>query len=378
MRERGKGPVGLRVRVFAVALALAAFTGAAAASPAGAVPTTFWGVVPQATPTPEQLVRLKEGGVDSIRIPFVWSAIQPVKGGPIEWEGLDTLIEGASNAGIEVLPFLTGAPRWAVPADHRYRSPENLPVRTATQRAGWESFVREAVLRYGPTGTFWATHPSVVRRPIRTWQIWNEPNFMYFVAKPNPAEYGKLVKLSYSTIHSVDPGAKLILAGLFARPSEANLHRKPPLAYFAADFLEKFYNSNPGIQRMFQGFAIHPYTATYKRLEPYIEEVRDVLKEHHDAGKGLWLTELGWSSEPPSKKNSFAKGPSGQATQLKGAFRLIEKDANKWHLKRVYWFSVDDQKGSCNFCDGSGLFGKGFKAKPAWRAYVSFAGGTAG
>jgi hypothetical protein len=246
------------------------------------------------------------------------------------------------------------------------------------QRAGWEAFVRESVLRYGPTGTFWATHPNVVRRPIGTWQIWNEPNFMYFVAKPNPAEYAKLVKLSYSTIHSVDPAAKLILAGLFARPAEANLTGKPPLAYFAADFLEKFYNSTPGIQRMFQGFAIHPYTATYKRLEPYIEEVRDILKKHHDAGKGLWLTELGWSSEPPSKKNSFAKGPSGQATQLKGAFRVIEKDANKWHLKRVFWFSVDDQKGSCNFCDGSGLFGNGFKAKPAWRAYVSFAGGTAG
>ncbi len=33
-------------------------------------------------------------------------------------------------------------------------------------------------------------------RPIRTWQIWNEPNFKYFVAKPNPGEYGKLVKIS--------------------------------------------------------------------------------------------------------------------------------------------------------------------------------------
>jgi hypothetical protein len=378
MQERGKRPTGLKARVFALALAVAVVTAAATASTAGALPATFWGVVPQATPTDEQLVRLKQGGVDSIRVPIVWSQVQPVREGPMEWDGLDALIEGASDAGLEVLPFLTGAPRWAVPVDHRYRSPENLPVRTAVQRAGWEAFVRESVLRYGPTGTFWATHPNVVRRPIGTWQIWNEPNFMYFVAKPNPAEYAKLVKLSYSTIHSVDPAAKLILAGLFARPAEANLTGKPPLAYFAADFLEKFYNSTPGIQRMFQGFAIHPYTATYKRLEPYIEEVRDILKKHHDAGKGLWLTELGWSSEPPSKKNSFAKGPSGQATQLKGAFRVIEKDANKWHLKRVFWFSVDDQKGSCNFCDGSGLFGNGFKAKPAWRAYVSFAGGTAG
>jgi hypothetical protein len=358
-----------------MALALALSAGAATAATAGAVPATFWGVVPQATPTPEEMVRLKQGGVDSIRIPLVWSAVQQQRGGPFDWSGVDSSIDGAARAGIEVLPFLTGAPKWAVAMNHRYRSPENLPVRTATQRSGWSTFVREAVARYGPTGSFWSENPTVPRRPIRTWQIWNEPNFMYFVAKPNPAEYGKLVKLSFSTIRGVDPGAKLILAGLFARPSEATLKRKPPLAYFAAEFLDRLYRTTPGIKSKFQGYAIHPYTATYKRLEPYIEEIRDVLKEHHDAGKGLWLTEVGWSSEPPSKKNSFAKGPGGQATQLKGAFRVIESRARKWHVQRVYWFSIDDQKGSCNFCDGSGLFAKGFKPKPAWRAYVNFAGG---
>ena len=48
----------------------------------------------------------------------------------------------------------------------------------------------------------------------------------------------------------------------------------------------------------------------------------------------------------------------------------------KWKLKRVYWFSVDDQTGVCNFCDGSGLFAQGFVPKKSWFAYVKFAGGT--
>ena len=30
---------------------------------------------------------------------------------------------------------------------------------------------------------------------------------MYFVASPNPAEYGQLVKLSYSALKAADPGA---------------------------------------------------------------------------------------------------------------------------------------------------------------------------
>jgi len=367
----------LQLRTFAAALALAVLASGALASTAGAVPATFWGVVPQATPTPEQLTRLKRGGVDSMRVPFVWGAVQQQKGGPFDWSGVDSIVANAANAGIEVLPFLTGTPKWAVAIDHRYHSPESLPVRTAVQKNGWSTFVREAVARYGPTGSFWAANPGVPRRPIGTWQIWNEPNFMYFVAKPNPVEYGKLVKLSFSAIRGVDPGAKLILGGLFSRPAEANLTRKPPLAYFAADFLEKLYQSTPGIKRMFQGVALHPYTATYTRLMPYIEEIRDVLKENHDAGKGLWLTELGWSSKPPAKNNSFAKGTAGQASQLRGAFRLIKAKASKWHIQRVYWFSIDDQPGSCNFCDGSGLFAKGFKPKPSWNAFVAFAGGRA-
>jgi hypothetical protein len=370
--------MGLRLRAFAVALVLAVFTAGATASTAGAVPATFWGVVPQATPTPEELVRLKQGGVDSIRIPFIWSIVQPSREAPLNWSGVDELVEGAANAGIEVLPFLTGAPRWAVPINHRYGSPQNLPVRTAVQRSGWTTFVREAVARYGPTGTFWAQNPAVPRDPIGTWQIWNEPNFMYFVAKPNPVEYGKLVSLSYSVLKGVDPGAQVILAGLFSRPAEANLKRKPPLAYFAADFLEKLYKGSPGIRTKFQGVALHPYTSTYTRLVPYVEEIRDVLKRNHDAGKGLWLTELGWSSRPPTKKNSFAKGSAGQATQLRGAFRVIRNRAQSWHVQRVYWFSIDDHPGSCNFCNGTGLFARGFKPKPAWREYVSFAGGTAG
>ena len=378
MLDAGKRPTGPRLRAFAAALAIAILGAGATASTAAAVPGTFWGVVPQATPTPEQMQRLKQGGVDSIRVPVVWSAVQLQRGGPFDFSGVDIIVEAAAANGIEVLPYLTGAPRWAVAQDARYGSPKNLPVRTGVQKAGWTEFVRQAAMRYGPTGAFWTENPLVPRRPVRSWQIWNEPNFMYFVARPNPAEYGKLVQLSFSALRGIDGGAQVVLGGLFSRPNEANLNRKPPIAIFAADFLDQMYAKTPGIKSKFQGVALHPYTSTYKRFTPYIEEFRDVLKAHGDGGKGLWLTEVGWSSMPPSGGNSFAKGKSGQAAQLKGAFRLLSGKQAKWHVKRVYWFSVDDHKGSCNFCDGSGLFGSGFVAKPSWKAFVGFAGGRAG
>ena len=74
---------------------------------------------------------------------------------------------------------------------------------------------------------------------------------MYFVREAEPGRIRGVVDLSFSTLRSVDHGAKLTLGGLFARPSEANLKRKPPLAYFAADFLDTLYRTTPGIQRMY-------------------------------------------------------------------------------------------------------------------------------
>jgi hypothetical protein len=162
---------------------------------------------------------------------------------------------------------------------------------------------------------------------------------------------------------------------MFAKPNEARFHIKPPQAYFAADFLQKMYRATPGIRSKFQGVALHPYTSDYHELVPYVEELRAVLGRNHDAGKGLWITELGWSSELPSFGDSFAKGPAGQARQLKGAFGLLERYQAKWRLQRVYWFSVDDVSGVCNFCGGTGLFGNGFTPKQSWYAYVKFAGG---
>lgn len=370
---------GARAWTGSLAVALVGLT--AFASAAQALPANFWGVVPQATPSDEQLQLLKRGGVDSVRIPIEWGAVQPARGVAPDWSNVDTMVTRAANAGVEVLPFLSGAPAWAVPAvfvpgsGKTAKAPSHLPVSGAAASA-WSSFVTQAVARYGPNGSFWAEHPAVPPRPIRTWQIWNEENFKYFVAKPNPAEYGKLVKLSYTAIKSTDPGAKAILGGMFALPKGCRSKAKPKRAYCAKDFLDLMYLTNPGIKAKFDGVALHPYSYFYPELRPRIEEFRAVLKENFDSGKGLWITELGWSSQHPTRANLFAKGLNGQAAQLKGAFSLLESRQAKWKLRQVFWFSVDDQAGSCNFCDGSGLFGQGFVPKKSWFSYVKFAGGT--
>jgi len=382
-RER-KRPLG-QTRAWLVALAVAVAGLAALAPAASAVPGDFWGVSPQATPSVEEFQRLHTGGVDSVRIPISWRAIQSEKDGAADFGAVDKLVSGAAQAGIKVLPFVYDAPSWAVTqavvpgSGGRTKAPKTLPVKSAAQRNAWTGFLKLVVERYGPEGTFWTANPGLPEQPVRTWQIWNEPNFKYFVVRPNPADYGKLVTISNGAIKSVDPGAKLILGGMFALPNEANFKAKPPQAYFATDFLDQMYKTTPGIKSKFSGVALHPYTSKYQKLTPDIEEFRAILKLNHDAGKGLWITEIGWSSKTRAQEDDgFAKGPKGQVTQLKGAFSLFVHKQVKWKLKQIYWFSVDDQAGSCNFCGGTGLFGEGFLPKQSWFAYVKFAGGQPG
>lgn len=375
--ERIRIPV--RSRGPALALVLAVVGMLALAARAEALPAKFWGVVPQSTLTEAENERLARGGAESVRIPFEWAELQPRRNSPIEWAEIDRVIERANLAGLDVLPTVAGAPTWAVhqrrvPGGRGAMAPARLPTRGAAAGA-WRRLLRLTVLRYGPRGSFWKEHPELRKRPIRFWQIGNEPNFKYFVARPNAAEYGKLVMQSYASIHRTDRGARIVLAGLFGEPAGCR-REKRPLSPCADDFLDRMYRTTPGLKKRFVGVALHPYSRWWQHLRPQIESVRAVLAKRRDAGKGLWVTELGWSSKPPEpNRNAFAKGVNGQRNQLRGAFRLLKRMQRKWRVKRAYWFSVNDLEGSCNFCDGSGLFADGFKPKKSWYAYVNLAGG---
>lgn len=356
---------------------------AALAVPAGAqaLPVDFWGVVPTADLTPAQMQTARRGGVESIRVPVNWAAVQSSRGALPDWSTVDPQVRAAAEEGVNVLPFLIGAPGWAL-ADEGVggaRAPRTLPTQTAAQRSAWREFLRLAVFRYGPGGSFWAENPLIPAHPIRVWQIWNEENFKYFAARPSPSQYGKLVVQSYHDLRSADPGARMVLGGLFARPKGGSTKPAPgriKRAYLASDFLERMYKAVPGVRGKFLAVALHPYSYNYRQLGTEVEELRKALRAVRDPGRAIWITELGWSSGRPNATNGhnkFEKGRQGQARELIGAFKLLRAEANRWHVKRVYWFSLTDDPGTCNFCDGSGLFSEAFAPKPAWSAFKRYA-----
>jgi hypothetical protein len=318
---------------------------------------------------------MRAGRIGSVRLAVPWNGVQPTRDGGYQWGGIDQAVAVAARGGLEVLPFLYGTPRWLA------RKPTTLPT-AGRARAAWLAFVKAAVERYGPGGTFWAERaPGVVQYepaiprplPIRTWQVWNEANFFYFAFPVSPPRYAKLLKLTHGAIKRADPGARVVLSGLFGEPDQGGARGMD-----AVDFLDRLYRV-PGIESKFDGVALHPYAVDAAELERMTEGMRDVVRENRDPGAALYITEMGWGSENNFKRVAFEQGPGGQARQLRDSYRYLIAHRGRLNLKGAYWFSWKDIQGSCNFCDSVGFFRQGprFKPKPAWHAFVALTGGRA-
>ncbi len=340
-------------------------------------PAEFFGIAPQAPLTVSDAEYMAAGGISTVRLPVVWSTLKPSPRADYNWVGLDEAVGTAAQAGIRVLPFLYGTPRWVA------AKPTTLPIDTATGRRAWTEFLTAAVERYGPQGDFWKEHgavgpgpsyePPIPKVPIRSWQIWNEANFFYFAVPASPSRYAKLVTISSQAIKAADPGAKVILTGLFAKPSPA-----PPRGMPAAEFLAALYRT-PGIKSRFDGIALHPYAVDAESLEEFVEAFHDVTVENHDRVP-LYITEMGWGSQNDFQQVAFEQGIGGQVRELRSAYAYLIENSRRLDLKQVFWFSWKDNNlvPNCNFCDSVGLFrqGRGFRPKPAWHAFVALSGGS--
>ena len=360
-------------------LVAALFVGvqAGSAKPPPRAPKGFFGIGPQTSLTARDVEYMKAGGIDAIRWPLGWAGIQPTRTGGYQWASFDAVVATAAQQGLSVLPFFYGTPRWLA------RKETMLPINGQARKA-WTAFLAAAVKRYGPRGEFWKQHqvggvgpgptyqpvPAIPRKPIRTWQVWNEANFFYFAFPASPQRYAKLVQISGPAIKRVDPGAKVVLSGLFGEPTARGSKGMP-----AAKFLDILYRT-PGIKSRFDGIALHPYAVDAETLEELVEGLHDVTTKNHDRVP-LYITEMGWGSQNNFNQVAFEQGVRGQVKQLRNSYAYLLANRNRLDLKQVYWFSWKDLPGSCNFCDSVGLFHAGpkFKPKPSWKAFVALTHG---
>jgi GH35 family endo-1,4-beta-xylanase len=366
MRGAWRQQGGHRLSGLAIAIAVASVSLLAATGASATVRSEFYGVVQTATLDYQDIQGLHTAHVRTNRFVLKWGWIEPSKNS-FKWKSSDQFIGELAYNGIRTVPSVWGNPGW-VPG-----SGSTPPIGGTTSEGYWRGFLRAMVGRYGPGGTYWQGPyhqqfgANAKPLPIQAWQVWNEPNLKkFFAPNPSPGKYAHLLQISHDAIRSKDPKAQIVLAGM---PAKGDVK--------AADFLKSMY-SVQNIKNFFDAGALHPYAPTLGEMQQDIQKYRAVMKQHGDASKPLWITELAWGSAPP---DSFGinKGPAGQAQLLTRAYKLILDHRSAWDIQRLFWYHWRDPQhtqASCSFCSSAGLFNFNRTPKPAYAAFTNFTADT--
>ena len=360
----------------AAAIAVLAFAAALPAAASAAVPREFWGVVPINDLSAKEFDQMGAGNVGTLRQIVLWPAIERADN-QFDWSYTDFLVANAAENDIRIQPFLYATPNWVKGVDCHGLTDElcqRVPPVSPKARGQWQDFLRAIVGRYGSSGSFWSDSTDAYAppyEPITSWQIWNEPSSQtYYRPKPKVKGYAKLVKISHDAITDVDPAAQIVLAGVFPEPEGGKKFRLEP-------YLSALYRVR-GLAKHFDAAALHPYARTINGLKQQIKNVRSVMRRAGVAKKQLWITEVGWGSDPPVANRPLIKGEDGQKELLEDSFDLLASNSDSWNLAGVLWYSWRDPGygyENCPFCSSSGLLKENGNPKPSWNSFVRITGG---
>ena len=349
----------------AIVAAIAALLVAAPAASARTVPQGFFGVMYdhgiEAAPEDAQDSQwdlMASSGVETVRTVFPWSAAQPQgRGTQFDFGRTDGVVRRSALHNVDLLPVVLYAPKWARAYRSRFTSPPK-------RRADYVTYLAALVERYGPDGTYWTDHPELPKHPVREWQIWNEPHLPAYWDAPEKGPYGYarayplLLRASYNIVKSLDPGAKIVLAGITQRAWEE---------------IEVLYQHK--IKRYFDVAALQIFPQTVRRSVKATALYRDALNRRGDRRKPIYLTEITWAaSKGKTEPIKFLSQDTarGMAAKLGQMYSKMIARRRALGLGKVFWYTwASPYDGSSNF-HYTGLMrydGNVFTAQPALASY---------
>lgn len=223
---------------------------------------------------------VREMGAGWIVEYFPWAYHEPVRG-RYEWEHVDQVVEHALARGIRVIARVDMVPAWA-------RPPGGPPKGLLTER-------------YPDYAAFLGAFAARYRGRLAAILVWNEPNvdFEWGFRPVSVAEYAELLRQAYASVKAADPEVLVLAAGLAPTLEES------PRALSDLAFLRQLYAAGAG--GSFDGLAAHAYGWREPPDQPpasdrlnfrRVELLRQVMVEHGDAARPIFVTEAGWNDHP--------------------------------------------------------------------------------
>jgi polysaccharide biosynthesis protein PslG len=232
-----------------------------------------------------QLRALHATGATVARSDALWEAAEPTApaGGVhrYDWSFDDAIAGTLAEHGLQWLPIIDYTAPWA----QSVAGVDHSPPASAGDYAAYAGAV---AARYGAGGAFWREHPDLTALPVDTYEIWNEPdNQVFWRPTPDAGRYADLYATARNAIAAVDPKAAVIVGGL---------------AHIAS-FLPAMLTARPDLRGHIDGIGLHPYGANPFAVLANVVKARRVLAAVGLDAVPLYITEVGWTTDPPSNPN---------------------------------------------------------------------------
>jgi hypothetical protein len=246
------------------------------------------------------LDKIKEAHGNATKVNLAWWDIEN-RENVWTWDYVDHQVQEAKSRQLEIFAYIGLTPDWALPPGILSRHGSGAGYRFPPDPAYQSQFIRylqEVAKRY--------------RGKIRNYLFWNEPNGCSWKNddcrnSDQAEEYTKWLRLAYETIKAVDPQAWVAIGGLDANHTIAH-----PEAY-----LEDIYRFGGG--EFFDAVSIHPYGEPLNWAA--VDRFRQVMLQHQQGQKPLWLGEYGWKEKTESEKAQMIKEVLGKLHQ--GAYEFV-------------------------------------------------------
>jgi len=263
------------------------------AAPAAAAPAGFGYGVQVHAPGGDQrsIDAVKDIGFNWVKQQVEWHRHEGSQGA-YDFGGLDTLVNQANAAGVNVMFSVVKAPGWARPGntDHSVEGPPADPATFANFMGAMAAHFKGRVAAY---------------------EVWNEQNLHYeWGNEPiDPGRYVRMLCSVYGSIKAQDPGATVVSGAL--TPTGVNSH----LAMDDVAYLRGMYAA--GLRGCSNALGAHPsgfnkpatagvgWSAPGKTdfsghrsfyFRGTMEAYRSVMCAYGDCGKKIWATEFGWAT----------------------------------------------------------------------------------
>lgn len=276
--------------------------------------------------------RAVSDGASVVRVNVEWAQVAPATRPPgfdptdpaspaYDFSGLDATVRDLAGHGLRVLLSVGDAPAWAE-APHRPRAVQPGTWRPDAAQLG--EFARAIARRYD--GSFPdPADPRTTLPRVSLWQAWNEPNLDYYLAPQwvrtrqgfravAPGLYRGLLNSFYAAVKQVSRSNYVLMAGTGPYGVPPGIE---PLGQQRTEPVDFYRGVFSGVVHL-DAIDHHPYGVggpTWHAINPGDVAVPDmykilrVLRAAERSGhvlprghKGVWVSELGWSSRPPNPK----------------------------------------------------------------------------